>query len=108
MELHRLAIVLMALMLAFSIAFAAGQVASSEQRGSKLQSPPSAPRSSDQPVLRLGGGTRAHKSSAPPIGTPRPPLTALPPLVEVPKSRESSDPKIVTGDGVPAHPPTRP
>jgi hypothetical protein len=97
MELHRLAIVLMALVLAFSIAFAAGQIASSENRGTKLQLPASATRSGDQPVLRLGDGTQARSSSAPAIGTPHPPLTGLPPLVETPKSRESSDPEIVSG-----------
>jgi hypothetical protein len=99
MELHRLAIAVMALVLAFSIAFAAGQIASSGQRAAKLQLPASATRSGDQPVLRLGEGSRARSASAPPIGTPRPPLTALPPLVETPKSRESSDPKIVSGSG---------
>jgi hypothetical protein len=102
MELHRLAIAVMALVLAFSIAFAAGQIASSGQRAAKLQLPASATRSGDQPVLRLGEGSRARSASAPPIGTPRPPLTALPPLVESPKkSRESSDPKIVSGNGMP-------
>jgi hypothetical protein len=99
MELHRLAIVVTAVVLAFSIAFAAGQIASSEQRPAKLHPPPSTMLSGDQPVLRLGEGTRARSSSAPPIGTPRPPLTARPPLVETPKSRESSDPEIVSGSG---------
>ena len=66
MELHRLAIVLMAVVLAFSLAFAAGQIASSEQRGAKLQPPAGDAR-------RRSAGAPSRRGHARPrrVGVPR-------------------------------------
>jgi hypothetical protein len=112
MELHRLAIAVVALLLAFSVAFAAGRIASGEHRATRLPESAATQRDGDEPVLRLGKGTRARSSSAP-IGTPHPPLATLPPLVEQPApsvtatapprqvdgARESNAPPIVSAGG---------
>lgn len=75
MELHRVAIVLVAALLAFSIAFAAGQVTSdtASRRAAPLRVPSAtidaaAPRSGqDTQRLRLGGGSRTGAVDAPPL-----------------------------------------
>ena len=75
MELHRVAIVLVAALLAFSIAFAAGRITSdnASRRAAPLH-PQSAsldaatPRLGNEPSrLRLGGGSRTGGVEAPPL-----------------------------------------
>jgi hypothetical protein len=84
MELHRVAIVLVAALLAFSIAFAAGQITSDtvSRRAAPFRVPSAsidaaAPRSGhDTQRLRLGGGSRSGGVEAPALvelPTPVPP-----------------------------------
>jgi hypothetical protein len=66
MKLHRVAIVLVAALLAFAIAFAAGQITS--DTASRRAVPLRAPAASiDTPRLRLGGGSRTGGVEAPPL-----------------------------------------
>jgi|tagenome__1003787_1003787.scaffolds.fasta_scaffold20067376_2 hypothetical protein len=75
MELHRVAIVLVAALLAFSIAFAAGQITSDPP--SRRAAPFGVPSASidaaalrsghDTPRLRLGAGARTGGAQAPPL-----------------------------------------
>ena len=82
MELHRVAIVLVAALLAFSIAFAAGQITSdtARRRAAPLRVPSAsidaaAPRSGQAtPRLRLGGGSRTGGVEAPPLVEPPTPV----------------------------------
>jgi hypothetical protein len=66
MELHRVAIVLVAALLAFAIAFAAGQIRSdtASRRAAPLRVPAA---SIDTSRLRLGGGSRTGGVEAPPL-----------------------------------------
>jgi hypothetical protein len=76
MELQRLAIVLAAVLLAGSLAFAAGRIAA-EDKMPRPTVPTSAP-AGEAPVLRLGEGSRAHSSSAPLLPEPTPAATMTP------------------------------
>ena len=75
MELHRVAIVLVAALLAFSIAFAAGRLTSDpgRRRATPFQAPAATVGATtlgsgdDTPSLRLGGGSRAGGAEAPPL-----------------------------------------
>jgi len=75
MELHRIAIALVAALLAFSIAFAAGQIASGPESRSAtpLRVPSASVKASalrsgrDTPSMRLGGGSRTGGAAAPPL-----------------------------------------
>jgi hypothetical protein len=65
--LHRVAIVLVAALLAFSIAFAAGKM-TSDDTASRRAAPLRVPSASiDTPRLRLGGGSRTGGVEAPPL-----------------------------------------
>jgi hypothetical protein len=95
MELHRLAIALVALLLAATMVMAAGRIISGDGSNS-VEAPTSAPRSQDAPVVRLGT-PRADGSTPPPLlaqPTPRPDVTP-----RASDARESSSPESVVGSG---------
>jgi hypothetical protein len=95
MELSRIAIALVALLLAATVLIAGGRIVSGENSTS-VQAPISAPRSADAPVVQLGT-PRADSSTPPPLleqPTPRPDVTP-----RASQARESSSPDSVVGGG---------
>jgi hypothetical protein len=76
MELHRIAIVLVAALLAFSIAFAAGHVAAGGNDVTKAPTSTGVASPRAEPRLRLGAGARTGGVEAPPLVEPSTPAPA--------------------------------
>jgi len=96
MELHRLAIAVMALLLAASMGVAAGRIASGERSSSSPQARTSAARSGQNPVVRLGAPAPIGSTAPALLAQPTPPAQMTPPARQ---ARESSSPESVIGDG---------
>ena len=75
-ELHRVAIVLVAALLAFSIAFAAGHVAAGGNDVTKAPTSTGVASPRAEPRLRLGAGARTGGVEAPPLVEPSTPAPA--------------------------------
>jgi hypothetical protein len=96
MELHRLAIAIVALLLAATMVVAAGRIASGDG-SSSVQTAPSAPRSDDAPVVHLG--TPRESGATPPrlLSQPTPPASVTPRARQDRESQESNAPDSVSG-----------
>jgi hypothetical protein len=97
MELHRLAITIVALLLAATMVVAAGRIASGDGGSSSVQTPPSASRSGEAPVVRLG--TPRESGATPPrlLSQPTPPVSVTPRARQDRQSQESNAPDSVSG-----------
>jgi hypothetical protein len=96
MEPHRLAIAVMALLLAASIGVAAGRIPSAERSSSSHQVPTSAARYGQEPVVRLGAPRQTGSTAPVLLAQPTPPAEMTQPARQ---ARESSSPESVIGDG---------
>ena len=98
MELHRLAIALVALLLAATMVFAAGRIAAGEDGSSNAVTPITAPRSADAPVVRLG--SPRESGAAPPrlLSQPAPPAGVTPPARQDRPNQQCNAPAPVSGD----------
>jgi hypothetical protein len=96
MELHRLAIAIVALLLAATMVVAVERIASGDG-SSSAQPARSAPRSDDAPVVRLG--TPRESGATPPqlLSQPTPPASVTPRARQDRESQESNAPDSVSG-----------
>jgi hypothetical protein len=97
MELHRVAIAVMALLLAATMVVAAGRIASGDGGSSNIQTAPSAPRSDDAPVVRLGAPRETGATPPRLLSQPTPPATVTPRARQDRGSKESNAPDSVSG-----------
>jgi hypothetical protein len=98
MELHRLAIALVALLLAATMVIAAGRIATGEDGSSSVVTPITAPRSADAPVVRLGSPRESGATPPPLLSQPTPPAGVTPPARQDRPDEESNAPDSVSGD----------
>src|SRR3954454_9481693 len=96
MELHRLAIAVMALLLAASMGVAAGRIASGERSSSSAPVRASAARFGQDHVVRLGAPGPTGSARPALLTQPTPPAEMTLPARQ---ARESSSPESVIGDG---------
>jgi hypothetical protein len=96
MELHRVAIAIVALLLAVTMVVAAGRIASGDG-SSSVQMPPAAQRSGDAPVVRLGTPRESGATPPPLISQPTPPASVTPRPRQDRESQESNAPDSVSG-----------
>jgi len=96
MELHRLAIAVVALLLAATTAIAAGRIAFGDSRSSNVHAPTSAPSFDGVPAVRLGT-PRADGYTPPPLLEPPTPRADVTPRAR--QARESSSSEPVLGGG---------
>jgi len=98
MELRRLAIAIVALLLAAMMVVAAGRIASGDGSSSNIPTAPSAPRSDDAPVVRLGTPRETGATTPPPLlSQPTPPASVTPRARQDRESQESNAPDSVSG-----------
>jgi hypothetical protein len=97
MELHRLAIAVVALLLAATMVIAAGRIASGESGSSSVVTPPSAPRSADAPVVRLGSPRESGATPPRLLSQPTPTAAVTPPARQDRPDQESNAPDSVSG-----------
>jgi hypothetical protein len=97
MQPHRLAIAVVALLLAVTMVVAAGRIAAGDGGSSNIQGAPSAPHSDDAPVVRLGTPRETGATPPPLLSQPIPPAAVTPPARQDRESQESSAPDSVSG-----------
>jgi hypothetical protein len=97
MELHRLAIAVVALLLAATMVVAAGRIASGDGGSSSVQTPRSAPRSDEAPIVRLGTPRESGATPPPLLSQPTPPASVTPRARQDRQSQESNAPDSVSG-----------
>ena len=97
MELHRLAIAVVALLLAATMVIAAGLIASGDRGSSSVQAPTSAPRADGAPVVRLGT-PRADGSLPPRLLAQPTPLAGVTPRAREARNLPRPIPSLVVGD----------
>jgi len=93
MELHRLAIAIVAILLAATMVIAAGRIASGEGGSSGIVAPP---RSDDAPVVRLGSPRESGATPPPLLSQPAPPAGVTPPARQDRPNQESNAPDSVS------------
>jgi hypothetical protein len=94
MELHRLAIAVVALMLAATMVVAAGRIVSGGSGSSNVQAPS---RSDQAPVVRLGTPRESGATPPPLLSQPAQPATVTPRARQDQRSQESNAPDSVSG-----------
>jgi hypothetical protein len=97
MEPHRLAIAIVALLLAATMVVAAGRIASGDGGSSDIQTAPSTSRSDDAPVVRLGTPRETGATPPPLLSQPTPPASVTPRPRQDRESQESNAPDSVSG-----------